>query len=550
MKLLWLPQIVFDSDGGGGGGGSDNDNSGSNNSTPAPAPKPAPKPASTPSFKNLTEAAKAGYHGKTVKINGKSQKVAFADKSYDKKMAKASASAGTSAASKPKTGTSRVTVTSTRDTTPVDTSFADAILSGAKTDVLAPTLTKAAKKASEPNIIERAKAARVFADYDDTPTTAVALEPKKAAAVQAIVDAAKPTTLTQSNDSMSKPYEAPGIASLAQKSPGYMGVQGTPQNDYEKFLERYNSQSIAAAVDPQGMSTATGVAITPAAEAMLAEAGMTAQEYRDAVMDLGASLDDPRFGDGMIGKMLDATMVGKGLDYLADMPKRRAYEQLTGQYEATPLGKLAGYGGSDVARVVPMFDKQGNIIGSLEVNAQGEAVSYTGDRSADAVPADSTVTGYEDMVAPRPPADVVGGGDDEPVATTEEVVEVEPECPDGYMYDKDKKQCVIDPFQQPFQDAPAGGGLGATTAATLSPYTAALPTNLSALNPSYVAGQGVVAQASPIALSAIQPQVRTMPAGNIQQGVPGYPPGFTPRPNPLVGGPGLAGLMVPPIASV
>ena len=110
MKLLWLPQIVFDSDGGGGGGGSDNDNSGSNNSTPAPAPKPAPKPASTPSFKNLTEAAKAGYHGKTVKINGKSQKVAFADKSYDKKMAKASASAGTSAASKPKTGTSRVTV--------------------------------------------------------------------------------------------------------------------------------------------------------------------------------------------------------------------------------------------------------------------------------------------------------------------------------------------------------------------------------------------------------------------------------------------------------
>ena len=546
MKILWLPQIVFDSDGGGSKGGSSND-SGSSKSTPAPAPKaaaPAPKPAATPSFKSLTEASKAGYHGKTVNINGKSQKVAFADKSYDKKMAKASASAGTSsvsAASKPKTGTSRVSVTSTKNTTPVDTSFADAILSGAKKDVLAPTLTKAASKASQPNIFEKAAAAKMFKDDYG-------------------VDVSKPITsrplsrtpsntagLTQSNVGMINPYEATGgiFTSQAQKSPGYMGVQGTPQNDYEEFLERYNAQSIAAAADPRGMSTATGVAITPSAQKMLDDAGMTAGEYQKAVMDLGASLDEPRFGEGMVGKMLDATMVGKGLDYLGDMQQRRAYEQLTGQYEATPLGKLAGYGGADVDRVVPVI-KDGKIVGSLEVNAKGEAVSYTGDRGSGAKPADATVTDWEDKVAaPKTVADIGGGGDgDAAVAgTTEEVVTPDPVCPEGYMYDKDKGQCVIDPFQQPFQETPGvTGGASAATMAQLSPYTEATPFTLPALNPSYVAGQQAVTAGSPIALSGIREQMRTLPAGNIQQSVPGYPPGFTPRPNPDVGGPGLASL--------
>jgi len=46
---------------------------------------------STPTFKSLSEAAKAGYHGQAVNIAGKGkQKVSFGDKSYDKKMAAAS----------------------------------------------------------------------------------------------------------------------------------------------------------------------------------------------------------------------------------------------------------------------------------------------------------------------------------------------------------------------------------------------------------------------------------------------------------------------------
>lgn len=48
--------------------------------------------AKAPTFKSLAKAAEAGYHGKTVNIEGKGlQKVAFADKEYDKRMAKRSA---------------------------------------------------------------------------------------------------------------------------------------------------------------------------------------------------------------------------------------------------------------------------------------------------------------------------------------------------------------------------------------------------------------------------------------------------------------------------
>jgi len=50
--------------------------------------------AKAPTFKSLREAAEAGYHGKAVNIEGKGlQKVAFADKDYDRRMAERSSRA-------------------------------------------------------------------------------------------------------------------------------------------------------------------------------------------------------------------------------------------------------------------------------------------------------------------------------------------------------------------------------------------------------------------------------------------------------------------------
>jgi hypothetical protein len=89
--------VAFGTDDSAGSPGPSGNDSGP--STPAAA---APKPAAPPTFKNLTEASKAGYHGQAVNIAGKGvQKVSFGDSSYDKKMAKASASA-----KKPSVGTS------------------------------------------------------------------------------------------------------------------------------------------------------------------------------------------------------------------------------------------------------------------------------------------------------------------------------------------------------------------------------------------------------------------------------------------------------------
>jgi hypothetical protein len=71
-------------------GGGSSKNSGS-------SPKSDSSKSSTPTFKNLSEAAKAGYHGQAVNIAGKGlQKVSFGDKSYDKKMAAASNAASKS----------------------------------------------------------------------------------------------------------------------------------------------------------------------------------------------------------------------------------------------------------------------------------------------------------------------------------------------------------------------------------------------------------------------------------------------------------------------
>ena len=96
---------------------SSNDNSSSSSSsssTPAPKAQAAPKQDTTPTFNTLAEASAAGYHGQAVNIAGKGkQKVEFADKSYNDKMANVSANANagktsvaSAASSQPKSSSS------------------------------------------------------------------------------------------------------------------------------------------------------------------------------------------------------------------------------------------------------------------------------------------------------------------------------------------------------------------------------------------------------------------------------------------------------------
>ena len=89
FDFFFVPQIVFggggDSGGGSSGGSSDSGSSSGGSSS-------SKKQDTVPTFKNLTAAAKAGYHGAAVKIEGKkgTYKVKFDNDEYDNRMKKAS----------------------------------------------------------------------------------------------------------------------------------------------------------------------------------------------------------------------------------------------------------------------------------------------------------------------------------------------------------------------------------------------------------------------------------------------------------------------------
>jgi len=103
-------------------------------------------------------------------------------------------------------------------------------------------------------------------------------------------------------------------------------MPGSPRNlqDEVDFQERMMRQNIAAAIDPYGQTTATDSNLTDRAVNMLNKGNMTKEQYEQAVKDLGARLDQPRFGDSGLGKMFEASPLGQGLDYLGDMNQRRA----------------------------------------------------------------------------------------------------------------------------------------------------------------------------------------------------------------------------------
>jgi hypothetical protein len=242
-------------------------------------------------------------------------------------------------------------------------------------------------------------------------------------------------------------------------------MPGSPRNlqQEEDLQERMMRQNIAAAIDPYGQSTATDSNLTSRAVDMLNKGNMSKEQYEQSVKNLGLRLDQPRFGDSGLGKMFEASPLGQGLDYLGDMNQRRAYEKLTGQYEPGFLASVfTNYG--DGERQVPVFDN-GQVIGALGVDAAGNIINYTGEHSDTAEVFDETV----DAQKAKDYTKVYDMGD--------------PSRLDGSdNNDSEENACVLDPFQQPFPEAPTTGG-GTYTAPALSPYTSVAPVTLPSLMP-------------------------------------------------------------------
>ena len=266
-------------------------------------------------------------------------------------------------------------------------------------------------------------------------------------------------------------------------------MPGSPRNLQQEvdFQERMMRQNIAAAIDPYGQSTATDSNLTDRAVDMLNKGNMSKEQYEQAVKDLGARLDQPRFGDSGLGKMFEASPLGQGLDYLGDMNQRRAYEKLTGQYEPGFLASVfTNYG--DGERQVPVFDN-GQVIGALGVDAAGNIINYTGEHSDTAEVFDETVDAqkakdYTKVYDMGDPSRLDGSDNNDRQGAGDEAGEgaQEPTCPDGYIFDSEENACVLDPFQQPFPEAPTTGG-GTYTAPALSPYTNVAPVTLPSLMP-------------------------------------------------------------------
>jgi len=100
----------------------------------------------------------------------------------------------------------------------------------------------------------------------------------------------------------------------------------------------------------------------------LQDQGVSYDDFTGSLEKLRTGLDEPRFGP------LSGMPTLQGLDYLLDMNKRRAYEQLTGTYEPSGIASALGIANKATSRYVPVMDG-GQIVGSSSVDANGKPLT-------------------------------------------------------------------------------------------------------------------------------------------------------------------------------
>lgn len=176
------------------------------------------------------------------------------------------------------------------------------------------------------------------------------------------------------------------------------------------------------------------------------------------------------------------------------------------QGSGNALGRFLTRPGADVDRYVPVTNENGMIIGSMAVDAAGNPLGYTGTQTTNATFNDPNIN-IEAARAMIDPFQNSGDDDNEPrpvdAAPTEPITPETPECPDGYKYDEATQSCVLDPFQQEFQQTPAYSG----PYEVAGQYTAAPTVQVPALQP---IGSPITIPAPTVTPITIAPQT---PAG-------------------------------------
>jgi len=485
---------------GGGGGGSSSSDSGSSSSSSSSSK------TETPTFKNLTEASKAGYHGQAVNIEGKGlQKVEFADKSYDKKMADASTKATTT------TTTAAKTTTKKSDDKPKVT-----------------TTAKSDDKKKNVKVKSGDSLSKIAAD-NNTSVAAIAAANPEITNVNTISvgqDLVVPTDTGEATYAAG--IGASGSGDVTRNDDGSISVAtGTKESTELIPVETGGVEPVTTTVNTAETTTYKPGQLTESATtagtATTTEAGTAAKAapkdggdkkpnalgygyYNQQGVWIPPDIDMyDGGGPGISGEVfgsaggVEADVNNDG--YVTKEEAEAAAEKGIFKYGigaasnavgATPLG--SGKAPTGLAGVIASGGILGSALGNeYEPREQmfGPGKSMTQEQ-VDEYMADVAQRSQEAMEAQQ---EKINESDDGPteVVAVEDVKGPEDPCPAGYKFDAEKGQCVIDPFQTPFPDAPTTPVSPVTTLpgtvspSGLSPYTQIGPVTLGQLKPTVVA---------------------------------------------------------------
>jgi hypothetical protein len=184
----------------------------------------------------------------------------------------------------------------------------------------------------------------------------------------------------------------------------------------------------------------------------------------------------------------EPTFMDKALDYLSyvsplasiantmsEFSQQAIQDQLTtpvNTYQGTGIGTTAvgqrvgqaiSRPNENVDRYAPVTNQNGQIIGSMALDAGGNPVAYTGTQTPNATFNDPNMSDAQRQAASdmiNPFSNMGGGGDDNTQsmgqmagnAALQNFTQQEPECPEGYMYDTTSQSCVPRPDMAPFPE--------------------------------------------------------------------------------------------------
>ena len=158
--------------------------------------------------------------------------------------------------------------------------------------------------------------------------------------------------------------------------------------------------------------------------------------FSDLALSLQQQKDDAASKKGLAGLIARAKLA------IDPQQKQQVFDDIMGKQRKEPgafqsMLQKTGLAGPTPTQFEPVYDKQGNLVGSAGMDAEGNVVSYSGDRTANL--ADGPV---KDRVDAMNEINQGGPGDGPDIPE----IEMDP-CPEGFVMDAETNVCV--PVESP-----------------------------------------------------------------------------------------------------